>query len=192
MKRFLLSSAVLLIAVGCGENDPPPVPPLRPVTPITVPTSPQPAAAQETEKPKDADAKEKATADANQPGEKKPEAAKPADQAAKPEQKPAETPGTVVGKAEVGVGAKGHYSEGIILTPVATIFRAEEMLAFKVQIPQAMNLFKAEHNRPPKSNEEFMERIIKANMIPLPELPEGQRFVYDPKTQELMVERQGK
>ena len=41
----------------------------------------------------------------------------------------------------------------------------------------------------PKSHEEFMQRIIKDNDIVLPELPGGRRYVYDPKTGELMVEQ---
>ena len=33
-----------------------------------------------------------------------------------------------------------------------------------------------------------MEKIIKANQIKLPDLPEGDRYQYDPKTEQLMVE----
>ena len=39
------------------------------------------------------------------------------------------------------------------------------------------------------SHEEFMEKIVQANNIRLPELPEGHRYLYDPTTNELMVER---
>ena len=31
-------------------------------------------------------------------------------------------------------------------------------------------------------------KIIKANNIHLPELPDGDRYMYDPKTEQLMVE----
>jgi hypothetical protein len=34
-----------------------------------------------------------------------------------------------------------------------------------------------------------MEKIIKANRIRLPALPQGQRYVYDPKQEQLMVEK---
>jgi hypothetical protein len=105
---------------------------------------------------------------------------------------PDQRPGTVLENAKVGDGAKGHYSEGMILTPVATMFRAEEMIAFKIQIPQAMQYYKAEHEHAPKTHEEFMKKIIQDNHIELPELPEGQRFLYDPKTEQLMVERPAK
>ncbi len=36
-----------------------------------------------------------------------------------------------------------------------------------------------------------MQRIIKENMIKLPDLPPGDRYVYDPKREELMVEHTG-
>jgi hypothetical protein len=107
-----------------------------------------------------------------------------------PEQKP---PETVQVKAERGVGVKGHYDETgmvrVITTPVASLFAARERMAFDVSIPQALNLFKAQEGRPPKSNEEFMERIIKENNIALPKLPEKHRYIYDPKTEQLMVEK---
>jgi hypothetical protein len=106
-----------------------------------------------------------------------PEAAKPA-------------PGMQLQQAEVGAGAKGHgYEPGLITTPVATYFVVKERLAFEVEIPHAMQLFKATENRAPRTQEEFMEKIIKENDIKLPELPKGHRYVYDPKTEQLMVER---
>lgn len=92
-------------------------------------------------------------------------------------------------KAQVGVGKKGRgYGKGVIVTPVATLFAVRERLVFTVQIPQAMDLFKAEQGRAPKDNDEFMAEIIKKNNIKLPQLPDGDRYMYYPKTQELMVE----
>ena len=69
------------------------------------------------------------------------------------------------------------------------MFAAKERLVFEIQIPEAMKLFKATEDRLPKSHEEFMERIVKENHIILPLLPEGHRYVYDPKRGELMVEQ---
>jgi hypothetical protein len=98
-------------------------------------------------------------------------------------------PQMVQKKAEVGVGKKGRgYGLGVVATPAASYFAMREKIAFNIQIPQAMNLFKASEGRAPKSHEEFMERIIKEQHIPLPELREGERYRYDPKTEELMVE----
>ncbi|MEN6406232.1 MAG: hypothetical protein ABFC77_07165 [Thermoguttaceae bacterium] len=104
-----------------------------------------------------------------------------------------ETPKTTSTKAAVGAGVKGHYDTtgpaSIITVPVASLFTTKERIAFEIQIPQAMSLFKASEGRAPKSHEEFMERIIQEQRIPLPELPEGDRYRYDPKTEQLMVDR---
>ncbi len=40
----------------------------------------------------------------------------------------------------------------------------------------------------PKSHEQFMQDIIKANQIKLPELPPDSKYKYDPATGELMIE----
>lgn len=101
----------------------------------------------------------------------------------------AKTPNTIEKKADVGVGKRGRgYGKGVIVTPVATLFAVRERVVFTIQIPEAMKLFKATEDRIPKSHEEFMEQIIKANNIRLPDLPDGDRYMYDPKTGELMVE----
>jgi hypothetical protein len=93
-------------------------------------------------------------------------------------------------KAEMGVGKKGRgYGRGVVATPIASLFAVRERLAFDIQIPEAMKLFKANEDRAPKSHEEFMERIVKENHITLPLLPEGDRYQYDPKTEQLMVEQ---
>jgi hypothetical protein len=91
-------------------------------------------------------------------------------------------------KAEAGVGDKGRgYGAGPIATPISTYFRVRERVAFDIQIPHSMNLYKASEGRAPKTHEEFMEKIIKANQIHLPTLPEGQHYQYDPKQEQLMV-----
>ena len=99
-------------------------------------------------------------------------------------------PETVQKKAQVGVGSKGRgYGIGPVATPVASYFNMKERIAFDIQLPEAMKLFKALEGRAPKTHEEFMEKIIKANNIKLPTLPEGHRYVYDPKQEQLMVEQ---
>lgn len=105
----------------------------------------------------------------------------------------AQRPGTDRVKAEAGVGKKGRgYGGGIVTEPIRAYFRTQQRLALQVEIPQAMNLYKAQHGRGPKSHEEFMNKIIEPNHIQLPELPEGHRYVYDPEREELMVERPAK
>jgi hypothetical protein len=100
-----------------------------------------------------------------------------------------EVPSANAVKAEPGVGKKGRgYGAGMITTPVAAYFSIRERLAF-AQVDENMKLYKATNDHAPRSHEEFMEKIIKENGIKLPQLPAGERYLYDPKTEELMVER---
>lgn len=96
---------------------------------------------------------------------------------------PAEAgPGVVREKAVVGVGKKGRdYEPGMVTTPVSIYFRGPQMVAFKIQIPYAMKMYRGANEHFPKSHEEFMQKIIKENQINLPELPAGQRYFYDAK-----------
>jgi hypothetical protein len=92
-------------------------------------------------------------------------------------------------KAAVGMGEKGRgYGGDMITEPVKVLWNVKERLAL-MQIQQALDLYKAGEGHAPKSHQEFMDRIIKANDIKLPTLPPGQRYVYDPSKEELMVER---
>ena len=96
-------------------------------------------------------------------------------------------------KADVGATGKGEYgvtSEepmSIVTLPVSTYFKAQEMAVFRMQIPSAMNLFQASEGRYPNSEEEFMAKIIKANQIVLPKLPEGDVYFYDVQARELKI-----
>ena len=93
-------------------------------------------------------------------------------------------------KAAVGVGAKGrdYGGPGFVTTPIETLFTAKQLIAFQVQIPSAMKLYKAAHeNKGPKSQEEFMDVIIKEHGVELPDLPAGDVYWYDVGKEELMV-----
>ena len=59
------------------------------------------------------------------------------------------------------------------------MFRTKERIAFNLQVQPAMQLYKAVHGRFPPSEEEFFSEIIEKNGIKLPELPAGQRYLYD-------------
>jgi hypothetical protein len=125
------------------------------------------------------------------PSKTEPATPSPTTSAAQPAQTPVAQPAaaTPTQKAAAGVGEKGHgYGEGLVATPAATFFNVKERVAFDIQIPQAMQLFKATEGHAPKTHAEFMEKIIKANMIHLPQLPEGKKYRYDPKTEQLMVD----
>jgi len=97
--------------------------------------------------------------------------------------------GVVREKADVGAGRKGHYAQGFISTPLSTYWRSQEMVAYRIKVPHALNLYKGTHGHFPKTQEEFDREILKPNMIELPELPANHRYVYDPEKGELQVER---
>jgi hypothetical protein len=108
--------------------------------------------------------------------------------------RPAAQPAPNMVKADVGVGAKGRgYDTNVVsaavTVPVSTYFASKERVSFQIQIPHAMNLYKASTGHAPKTHQEFMEQIIKAGQIPLPELPPGDEYIYDPTTEQLMVKK---
>ncbi|MFV1964288.1 MAG: hypothetical protein ACC628_02605 [Pirellulaceae bacterium] len=93
-------------------------------------------------------------------------------------------------RAGVGVAKRGRSLDnmsGVIVTPAKTLFAFQERAVFEIQLPQALKLFEATNGRKPKSHEEYMASIIKANNIRLPELPQGQRYHFDVQRGELMV-----
>ena len=110
----------------------------------------------------------------------------PAPQAAAP------APPTERVLAEAGVGKKGQslkHDTGMVVEPVKQLIRFEQKAVFDIQIKQALELYKGSTGSYPKTHDEFMEQVIKANGIKLPELPEGQKYVYDSEQSQLMVER---
>jgi hypothetical protein len=98
---------------------------------------------------------------------------------------------TVLEKAGKGSGLKGRSldpHEGIVVTPAKAYFSAKERIQFEIEIPYALRLHEA-GNGDIKTHDEFMEKIITANGIKLLELPPGHKYVYDPTTKTLMVEK---
>ena len=159
-----------------------------------------------TDSPADATSPDEVTPDEVAPEESAPEEGMPTD--VEPEL-PEEGPGTTVSdppeepktervKADVGVAKKGRSLDeydggvqGVIAGPAKAYFGFREKAVFQIQIPQAMQFFKGAQGRAPKSHEEFMSQIIEANKINLPELPRGQKYIYDSDKEELMVRRPG-
>jgi len=98
--------------------------------------------------------------------------------------------------AETGVGKSGRkldqYKDdavqNAVAAPTRALFRAKEAITFDT-VQYALKLYKAEHGEGPKTHEDFMRDIIEFNQIQLPELPAGERYVYDPEAEQLMVER---
>ena len=106
---------------------------------------------------------------------------------------PSVPPG-IAQKAGVGVGIRGdslRNEEGIgemIAAPAVALFNTKERVVFEIQIPQALQLFQALEGRLPKSHDEFMSKIVKANSIQLPELKPGMKYNFRPDVGELWVE----
>lgn len=96
--------------------------------------------------------------------------------------------------ATAASGAKGrdYGGAGFITTPIQQYFRAESRINL-LHMANTMKIYKAGHdNKGPKTQEEFMNVIIKENGIQLPELPAGDEYFYDPKTEQLMVKHPAK
>ncbi len=105
----------------------------------------------------------------------------------KPQEKREPAPPT---KADVGVGRASQHMEkqGVLATKATALFKAKEKIVFQIQIPHALDLYKATKGRGPQTHEEFMKEIIEANDIKLPELPPGRVYRFRPDVQELWVE----
>lgn len=183
--QTLLCIAALLALAGCGDSatDEPPATPtstMSPAGPIT-PGDENDAAAPVPERP----AGQPDNGSAEQVGTPA-EAQGPADAAAAP------AAGTERVEAQAGVGIKGRSLDGYqgpTVTPARAYFSARERIAFDAAVPKALQLYEATNGEAPKSHEQFMTQVIEANSVQLPDLPQGQRYVYDPQTKELMVER---
>jgi hypothetical protein len=93
-------------------------------------------------------------------------------------------------KAQVGVGEKGAKlradnstaSKMIGGAAAQALFDTKEKAVFEIQIPQALSLYRAQDSfgKGPQTHEEFMQKIIRANNIQLPKLPEGMHYIYKP------------
>jgi hypothetical protein len=65
-------------------------------------------------------------------------------------------------------------------------FMQDQILGATIQ--KTLDLYVAQNDgKYPKTNDEYMEHIIKEGMIQLPELPPGQEYFYDPSDHELKV-----
>ena len=160
-----LAILAALIASGCGE-DPFDTGPTRSAAPEafgisvdTVETAGKPVASQEAAKTQEA---------------------------AKPQPQPEPKPQPRLEEAQAGASGKGNYGAGILTTPLSVYFRAQERVIFD-QVTYFLKLFKASNGRAPKSHEEFMNDVIKANMVKLPTLRPGDEYFYDPQKEELFV-----
>lgn len=207
----ILISALVAIVPTIGCDAPQPVaqgggqaasaPPAPPPPPGWEAPAPPPAAEQPAAQPQSAPANTAGSRPAALPVESKVGvfagglddlAASPRSSSPPPAATPAPEPATELVKAKRGVGIKGRSLDqykGPIVTPVKALFSTKERVIFEINIPHALNLYDAANGAPPKTHEEFMEGVIKANNIKLPELPPGHEYWYDAEAKELMVKR---
>jgi hypothetical protein len=89
-----------------------------------------------------------------------------------------------------GAGVQGRkYGGGMITEPVHQYFRLQQASVFEIEIPNALKLFQAEHNRFPKDMDEFQRAILDPSNTKLPELPPNEHYDFDSKAGELVVVR---
>ena len=65
----------------------------------------------------------------------------------------------------------------------------KQKIAQDIQIQHAVRIFEATEGRYPKDFEEFMDKVIKANNIRLPQLGPDKQYQYDVQNHKLMVVR---
>lgn len=71
---------------------------------------------------------------------------------------------------------------------LSSVARARQQVPERMQlmmVTHALNLFYGLEGRYPKSQDEFMEKVVKANQIQLPELQEPYEYFYDVEKHEL-------
>ena len=80
-------------------------------------------------------------------------------------------------------GRKGRdYGGGIITQPIASYFRAQDKLNLGF-IKHALDLYRELNDGPPRSHEEFVEQILNASNLKLPEAADPNYLVrYSPET----------
>lgn len=175
---LLLAGLLLAICGGCGSSAPPAVAPVAtngpeptlqdiPGPPATIPGLP--AVTPQTEQAADV--------------------TPPVTLPLTPPEPPATPTETV--KAEAGVALQGRSldeHEGLLVTPAKAYFAVREKAVFQIQIPHAIQLYKAE-NPIPLTFDEFKQNILDPNKIKLPQLPPGHSYEWDPEQEQLMVKR---
>lgn len=106
-------------------------------------------------------------------------------------------PNSIIGKTTQDIGefdpaAVAVVSDGKIhatdpiTAPLSAYGPMLESLS-KIKVDPALNLYNAMEGHYPKTHEEFMTHIIKANNIQLPVLPGGKTYQYDVENHKLVV-----
>lgn len=120
-----------------------------------------------------------------------PEPEKPA-----PKPEPTAKPESVTVELKPGFTGKGQYGQGtgekpadMITVPISQYFTVRERILL-MTIQDAENKYKAANDdKLPETQDEYMEKVIKGSGVQLPDLSNGERYVYDPAQQKLMIEK---
>jgi hypothetical protein len=188
----MLSIPATIVLAGCIGGEPTPLPPEAKdtVAEDPAPVDPAPAAQPVPMTPAPVAPAPKAPAPARVVPPSRPVVAQPLTQPVPQAPAGGVQADVVREKAKAGMGKKGQgIGRNMFTVPIITYFITRDRLAFEAQVPHAMKLFRATHGYYPRTQEEFMEKIIKPGNIPLPVLPRDHRYYYDPEKGELMVER---
>lgn len=99
---------------------------------------------------------------------------------------------TTVGDAQAEQARGGRATTGKITArdPIRIVGNAYVSIVGQsavLKIKHAVDLFHAQNDRYPSDTREFLEQIIQANNIALPQLPYYQEYTYDPQTHALVV-----
>ena len=90
-----------------------------------------------------------------------------------------------IGEAKPGEEQADMQAKGMTAVPGAYGYAVAQ--TSKLQIKQAVELYRAAEGEYPKDYDEFMEKIIKQNGIELPVLPGERQYKYDVENHELIV-----
>lgn len=83
------------------------------------------------------------------------------------------------------------YGQGLITSSLSAYRDATDQIE-KIKIDRGLQLYSTKNGGPPQTHEEFMKEIIEKEKVNLPELPEGERYRFDPNEGPhgtLMIER---
>jgi hypothetical protein len=94
--------------------------------------------------------------------------------------------GADLDSARPGENKRGQgYGGGIVTEPVRQYFLNEERINLQIQYPKAVKEYRAfNNNKNPPTLEVFRDKILNDYGISLPELREGEFYVYDPSGKE--------
>ena len=82
---------------------------------------------------------------------------------------------------------ENQYLVDIRAKGIAQFFQNDEINVWRNQVNAAMQRFQQTNKRFPESEEEFVEKVIAANGIILPELREGCVYIYLPEIRQMMI-----